>query len=345
MDARGGTNGEGHDDQVLPDQDGPRLGRARGSGRIGSGGGDPLLMAVPKGGDDSDLIGVESQGGAGDDMDQAAAYSGWADAAPSLNAPVFCKFLRTIGPDGKLFEPGPEAVPTHRCAAFGDPLPLSLRQQELVCLQRVHVSCPRYMRGTLLAEENATAAAAAKPGSRVPYLTIAGLALVALAGIAAVAGMMGVLPGSTGGSSQSPASFVAVASSSSTPTTGPTITAIPTILATPAPTPTVTPAPIATPTASPSPTLAPTPVPSATWPPGATASRMNLVVPCPGQTNCYIYTIRGPGPSGNGSKVADSLPNVARFFGVSLNSIYTLNPWARSGIKVGDKLKIPPPTR
>jgi len=210
VDARGGTNGEGHDDQVLPDQDGPRLGRARGSGRIGSGGGDPLLMAVPKGGDDSDLIGVESQGGAGDDMDQAAAYSGWADAAPSLNAPVFCKFLRTIGPDGKLFEPGPEAVPTHRCAAFGDPLPLSLRQQELVCLQRVHVSCPRYMRGTLLAEENATAAAAAKPGSRVPYLTIAGLALVALAGIAAVAGMMGVLPGSTGGSSQSPASLVAV---------------------------------------------------------------------------------------------------------------------------------------
>ena len=74
---------------------------------------------------------------------------------------------------------------------------------------------------------------------------------------------------------------------------------------------------------------------------------MNLVVPCPGEANCYIYTVRGPGagPSGNGSSVADTLPAIAKFFGVDLNAIYTMNEWARAGIKAGDKLKIPPPTR
>ena len=337
MDARGGSNGDGRDDQVLPDQDGPRLGRGRGAGRGSVGGGDPLLMAVPKGSGESDLIGAATQGTSSEDLDQSDAFTGWADTASGANAPVVCKFLRSIGPDGKLFEPGGEAVPTHRCAAFGDPLPLSLRQQELVCLQRVHVSCPRYMRGTLLAEESATAAAEAKPRSGMPYLTIAGLALVALAGAVLIAVMLGVLPGSSSGANPSAASPVAATSASGTPTAAPTLTAVPT--------PTDTPAPTAPPAAAPSPTLAPTPVPPATWPPGATASRMNLVVPCPGQTNCYIYTVRGPGPSGNGSKVADSLPNVARFFGVDINKIYALNAWARSGIHPGDKLKIPPPTR
>jgi LysM repeat protein len=72
---------------------------------------------------------------------------------------------------------------------------------------------------------------------------------------------------------------------------------------------------------------------------------MNLVVPCPNQANCYIYTIRGPGPSGNGSKVADTVPGVARFFGVSVNSVYAMNPGSASGVQPGDKLKIPPPTR
>jgi LysM repeat protein len=43
--------------------------------------------------------------------------------------------------------------------------------------------------------------------------------------------------------------------------------------------------------------------------------------------------------------VADTLPAIAKFFGVDQNAIYTMNSWARAGIKPGDKLKIPPPTR
>jgi hypothetical protein len=298
-------------------------------------------MAVPRGSSGSDLIGAETLGSTEEDLDSSAAFPGWTDAPPAPNAAPFCKFLRSIGPDGKLFEPRGDAVPTHRCAAFGDPLPLSLRQQELVCLQRVHVSCPRYMRGTLLAEESATTAAAEGPRSGVPYVTIAGLGLVAIAGVVLIAGMMGFLPGLTGVSGPTAsASQVATITASPKPTAAPTVT--------PTPSPSATRTPAASPSPSPAPSATPvaTPVPSASWPPGATASRMNLVVPCPGQADCYIYTVRGPGPgpSGNGSKVADTLPNIARFFGVDINEIYNLSPWARSGIHPGDQLKIPPPT-
>lgn len=342
MDARGGS-GEG-DDRVLPDQDGPRLGRGRGAGRLGADG-DPLMMAVPKGGGASDLIGAETLGGTVEDLGPSDAYSTWTDAAPASNGPIVCKFLRSIGPDGKLFEPRGDAVPTHRCAAFGDPLPLSLRQQELVCLQRVHVSCPRYMRGTLLAEESATAAVVKAPRSGVPYLTIAGLALVACAGIAAIAGMMGLLPGSGGGPSPSDGhSPIAAATASPSPAATPTvnITLVPTPSQTPAASPSATIAPAPTPTPA-APTF--TPAASATWPPGATALTMDLVVLCSDQPNCYIYTVRGPGPGGNGSKVADTVAGIAHFFRVDINKIYAMNPWARSGVRAGDKLKIPPPTR
>lgn len=344
MDARDGSDGGGRDDRMPPDQEGPRLARGRGAGRGSPGGSDPLLMAVPKSGGESDLIGVDTSGATPEDLGPAASFPAWTDAESAGNAPAVCKFLRSIGPDGKLFEPGGEAVPTHRCAAFGDPLPLSLRQQELVCLQRVHVSCPRYMRGTLLAEESATTAGEEKPRSGMPYLTIAGLALVALAGIAAIAGMMGLLPGSSGGvnASNAPSLVGAItASPSPTRTAGPTPTLIP--APTPSPTLTSSPSPSPSPTAAATPSPTATPVATASWPPGATASRMNLLVPCPGQANCYIYTVRGAGA--NGSKVADTVAGIAHFFGVDVPGIYALNPGASSGIHPGDKLKIPPPTR
>ncbi|HEX7432002.1 MAG TPA: hypothetical protein VF293_07410, partial [Candidatus Limnocylindrales bacterium] len=84
-------------------------------------------------------------------------------------------------------------MPTHRCAAFGDPLPLSLRQQELVCLQRVHVSCPRYVRGTLLANETPSSQTNEGPRKRLPILSIVGVGLVVLA-VAVVASSMLGLP-------------------------------------------------------------------------------------------------------------------------------------------------------
>jgi hypothetical protein len=225
-------------------------------------------------------------------------------------------------------------VPTHRCAAFGDPLPLSLRQQELVCLQRVHVSCPRYMRGTLLAEESAATEDEHRARVGVPWLMMAGLVMIALVGVIAIAGMAGFLPG-TGGPAASPTEIAAV------PTATPTDT--PTLEPTSEPTPTPTPSPSRAATPSPTDTPVPTPTPTPPWPPGATASRMNLLTPCTDQANCYVYVVRSAAQ--NGSKVNDTLDGIARFFGVSLNQIYDMNPWARSGIKPGQQLKIPPPTR
>jgi hypothetical protein len=351
VDAPGGSNdGNGRDRPNQSEQDGPRLTRGRGSSRAGSSGRDPQMMAVPMGNGGSELIGVETSGAAAGEYNTDA-YPAWNESAPAANAPARCKFLRSIGPDGKLFEPGREAVPTHRCAAFGEPLPLSLRQQELVCLQRVHVSCPRYMRGTLLAEENAAAAGAdEQPKSGPPYLTIAGLVLVAVAGLVAIFGMLGILPGTGSTPSSGSSGQIAVVTSSptTTPALGPTAT-VATATASPSAvvTASATPKPTASPAATPSPTPAPvaTPTPTPAWPPGATASRMNLLVPCTGQADCYLYTVRGPGPKGNGSKVADTVAGIARFFGVSATDIYALNPGSKSGIRVGQKLKIPPPTR
>ncbi len=42
---------------------------------------------------------------------------------------------------------GPD--PVNRCAALAEPVPQSLRQQELVCLTSGHVNCPRYLRGSM----------------------------------------------------------------------------------------------------------------------------------------------------------------------------------------------------
>jgi hypothetical protein len=281
-------------------------------------------MAVPRGGSD--------------ELEVPGLYRDWSDVAASANAPEQCQFLKAIAPDGTLFDPGLEAVANHRCAAFGDPLPLSMRQQELVCLQRVHVSCPRYMRGTLLAEELAQPVVVSK--SKGPSTAVlAGALLCLMAATVVVAAMMGFLPG------------MAVTPDQSTPTPAVSASAeeSPTPTASPAATPTVAVTPTASPAATPTPTPTPvpTPVPSITWPPGATASRMDLLTPCPGESDCWIYVVRGPGPppSGNGSSVADTLSGICAWFGVSVDTVLQMNPWAAAGITPGDELKIPPPTR
>jgi hypothetical protein len=311
-----------------------RLGRGGAAGPDGNGGGEPGFAGVPAGARQPELIGAETRISPGEDG--GAVIPAWNGSAPAANAPERCKFLRTIGSDGKLSEAGQEAVPTHRCAAFGDPLPLSLRQQELVCLQRVHVSCPRYMRGTLLAEESATAEDEHHARVGVPWLMIAGLVMIALVGVIAIAGMAGFLPG-TGGPAASPTEIAVVPTDS--PTETPTVETTPETTA--APTPSPSPSPSATP--SPTDTPIPTPTPTPPWPAGATASRMNLLTPCTDQANCYVYVVRSAAQ--NGSKVNDTVDGIARFFGVSKTAIYQMNPWAQSGIKPGQQLKIPPPTR
>jgi len=285
-----------------------------------------------------------------DAIDLSPRFRAWSEPGSGGAGPMRCHFLRSVGPDGRLAEAQRTAVPTHRCAAFGDPLPLSLRQQELVCLQRVHVSCPRYVRGTLLASENQPQAEASEERQGgVPIWTIAGVVLVILSLLLVFTDLLG-LPPLGGGAGATPSRLAVVS--------GP-----PTQTATAAVTVRVTQAPIVTPSArvteSASPTVhatpsatatpAPTPMPSVTWPPGGTASRMDLLSPCPDQSNCWVYTVRGAGspPAGNGSPVADTLAGIVGYFGVDISTVRDMNSFLNGGsvIHPGDKLKIPTPTK
>jgi len=275
-------------------------------------------------------------------------------SAPTPGAPTepeqpICDFLRSVAPDGTLGEPFGNAVPNHRCAAFGAPLPLSLRQQERVCLQRVHASCPRFLRGKAVASEVASTQVPAERRSGPVRLQLLGLLMtVAAMGILIAGPVLGLLP--FGGSS-SPSPIVvhvsppSQASTAPTPSTGQPSTGQP---STPSPVAShpVTPGPVTPGPGTPGPgTPSPTPLASATWPPGATASRMNLVTPCPGVANCYVYVVRGAGQ--NGSPVGDTLDGISRYFGVDIAVIRAMNPslGGRSNITAGQQLRIPPPTR
>jgi hypothetical protein len=259
----------------------------------------------------------------------------WSEPAPAPSGPIQCHFLRSVGPDGKLTEAQKTAVPTHRCAAFGEPLPLSLRQQELVCLQRVHVSCPRYVRGTVLANEMAPETDAKVEKVGFPVMTVAAAVLVVAAlGILFTGPILGVFP--FGGShssavvpNDSPSAIASVTPAPTVrltfaPTPVPTRTVAPTIAATATPASTPTPAPAATPAAN------------GTWPPGATADRMNQLTPCTNQANCYIYIVQ----KGN------VLAAIANYFGVDLATVRLMNGLGNSNnIVTGEPLKIPPPTK
>jgi hypothetical protein len=348
----GSSSQDGIVGRTPPDEEQMRLGRARvargldiaGEGRAPNGSTAASAFAGPGSPNDASLDPGNRPSAAGDAqadaIDLGPRFRPWSEAGPAAQGPMRCPFLRIIGPDGRLGEAQKTAVPAHRCAAFGDPLPLSLRQQELVCLQRVHVSCPRYVRGTLLANESQSEEA---PGERrsggVPILTVAGVGLVILALAILFTGLLGLPPFGSGGPTQS-AAVVAAGSESPSTTASPKRTAAPTA------TPTATLAATASPAARTSPTLTPTPAVTPPWPAGWDAPQRAVLVPCTDQANCWWYTVRGPGPapSGNGSSVPDNIAAIARWFKVDLNQIYTLNGWTSSHvIHVGDRIRIPPP--
>ena len=81
-----------------------------------------------------------------------------------------CPFLRSIDDDRRLGLPVEAPDPINRCAALHDPVPQSLRQQELVCLTSGHVNCPRYLRGS----HAPTEPVAAGPAAQVVTPAIAG---------------------------------------------------------------------------------------------------------------------------------------------------------------------------
>jgi hypothetical protein len=355
--AGGGSNGQdGRGNRNPSGEEQTRLGRSRiGRGFDPTDEERPLDPAGPTGG----LIGATPPSGPqfaqasrpaapqpSDAIDLSPRFRAWSEPGPAGAGPMRCHFLRTVGPDGRLAEAQRTAVPTHRCAAFGDPLPLSLRQQELVCLQRVHVSCPRYVRGTLLANENQSQNEPQEGRERgVPLWTIAGVALVILSLLVLTTALLGIPPFNSNAAAPGSAVAAGSPSPSASVTNVATPTASPSVQATPSAS--VKPSASPTPTASAKATF--TPNASPTWPPGGTASRMNLLVPCSDQPDCWVYTVHGPGPapSGNGSPVADTLANIVKYFGVSMASVQQLNPWLNGGTTItpGDKLKIPTPTK
>jgi LysM repeat protein len=229
-----------------------------------------------------------------------------------------CPFFRRETADGTLGRPieMPESI--NRCAAYGEPRPQSLRQQQLVCLSSRHVDCPRYLR----AAGPVPLAPRARTVPRAILAAIVILLLSAAASFAFVLARGGLTlpqaPGATGG----------VAAAIGTP--------IPTavvVVATPEPSPSPSEEPTPTPTASPLPTPTASAVPSDPVPQN---DRYALLQPCPDKPDCYVYRVRR----------GDTLTGIAKFFGTTLDTIRELNPWTKTkGLQTGQQLLIPPPPR
>lgn len=240
--------------------------------------------------------------------------------------PEICPFLRSTGDRG-LTAPIEFADTANRCAALTEAVPQSLRQQELVCLTTGHVNCPRYLRGAAVLTETPTPVV--REGRTMSPAMLGSLVVLVMALTASVAfvlargGVMSIGP------SASPVGSapVAVVSPSIAPVS-PTAVAEVTPTPAPTPTPTATPAPSPTPTRTPAPTRTPRPSP--------TSDRFQLLRACPNTPRCYIYTVRR----------GDNVFSIARYFGVSQESIYSRNPWLRNtGLRAGQQLRLPPPTR
>ena len=253
----------------------------------------------------------------------------------SIN-PATCPFLRGIDADGELLRPIEAPDPANRCVAVNGPVPQSLRQQELVSLASGHVNCPRYLRGFL--DEPAPPPAERGRSALTPAI-LAALAVF----IGAFALSLAFVVGNGGlvlTAAASPTGEVLAAEATPPPTATPALTTAPTPVATPAPTassspsPTVSPSPSPTPepTPAPTPTRTPSPTPTATQ----TSSRYALLTACPNTPKCYIYVVRA----------GDNLFSIGKYFGVSVDTIHSMNPWTRTtGLKAGQQLRLPPPTR
>jgi LysM repeat protein len=252
--------------------------------------------------------------------------------------PGTCPFLRGIDTDGALLRPIEAPDPANRCVAVNGPVPQSLRQQELVCLASGHVNCPRYLRGFV--DEPATPRAARGPSALTPAI-IGALAVFVGAfalSLAFVVGNGGLLL--TAAASPTGEVLAAETTPQPTATPMPSTAPTPTPAATPSGTPTPSPSPSPSPTASPSPSPTPEPTPTRTPAPTPTAtqtsSRYALLTACPNTPKCYIYVVRA----------GDNLFSIGKYFGVSVDTIHAMNPWTRTtGLKAGQQLRLPPPTR
>jgi hypothetical protein len=222
-----------------------------------------------------------------------------------------CPYFRRETADGTLGRPVEMPDSINRCAAYGEAVPQSLRQQELVCLTTRHVDCPRYLQAAAPGRK-------APPARRVTRAVLAAIGIL-LATAAASFAFVLVRGGVSLPLAPPPGGGVQAATGTPVATALAVVpTASPTPLATPTPIPESTPTPIAT----------PTPLP--------TSDRYALLVPCPDKPDCYIYTVRR----------GDTLTGIANYFGTTLAKIRQLNPWTLTkGLEPGQKLILPTPTR
>ena len=77
--------------------------------------------------------------------------------------PASARSSGPVGADGAIGPPVEAPDVANRCAALPEVVPQSLRQQELVCLTRGHINCPRYLRGALVAARAPCAASGSRP--------------------------------------------------------------------------------------------------------------------------------------------------------------------------------------
>ena len=249
-----------------------------------------------------------------------------------------CPFLRSTAEDGSPALPIESPDAANRCAALSAAVPQSLRQQELVCLTTNHVNCPRYLRGAATVTE--APVAAVRAGRTLSPAILGSLVLLVLAFAASFGFVMSRggldLAVATSPSPEASASGLAAASPTTEPAATATPSAEPAPTSTPAPTPSPTVAPTPEPTPEPTaePTAEPTPEPT----PEATprSDRYALLTPCPDAPRCWIYVVRR----------GDNVYSIARYFGVPESRVYAMNPWLETtGLRAGQELRLPPPTR
>ena len=248
-----------------------------------------------------------------------------------------CPFLRSADDRDRLDPPIESPDATNRCAALEDVVPQSLRQQELVCLTTSHVNCPRYLRGAVVAVDPAEAKARSTPTVTPAMLGALGLLAAAFTASVVFTFARGGLDLPAAGAQPTAAptaSAVAVV-----PTATPAATATIDVSAAPSvdisPGPSVEPSPSANPTPTPSVEPSPTPGSSPSVTPVPSSARYALLTACPNKPDCWLYRVRS----------GDNLFSIAKYFGVPLATVKSLNPWTASGLKVGRDLILPPPTR
>jgi LysM repeat protein len=250
-------------------------------------------------------------------------------ADPASRSPIAntCPFFRALGPNGELGLPIEAPHPNNRCAAVGEPKPQSGRQQELVCLTAGHINCPRYLRGALVPGE----APVRVPVRRTPSSPVVASVLVLVMAASVSVGFLLVRGGITLPLPPPDPSEVAVASVPIVPVPSPSVSSsVPTASVPPSATPVASPTPPPTPAVTPAPA---TPVPT----PRATSDRYQLLTPCPGTPNCWIYVVRS----------GDNLRSIANYFGVPYETVLDMNPQIHdpTTIRAGDEIRLPPPTR